>query len=388
MPVFSLCLKTIRKNLPLLAIYFGVFALISVIMMSVVAREQAGVFAEQKTNIVFVTTEDTPLVAGLREELGKIANLVRVADDTESLQEALFFRRVSYILRIPPGFTEAFIAGQEAKLESTAAPEAAQAKLRIEMQIDRYLNMARLYSATLPELDLAQVTALVKGDLALATPVVFAGVAQDTPQVRLMPLYFNFLAYALTFAVILGVSSVLLTFSHPDLKRRNSCAPISLARFFGEIYLAITLFTVASWGFLVLLSLGFGYPEALEPSTPYLVLNSLSFALSVSGLALLIGNTIKSGAAVNAVANVVTLGSSFLSGVFVPRFLLDERLLRVASYFPTYWYVLANERLGEMTVFNWDSLSEVVGYMLIQLGFAAAFAIAALVAGKYKQRQA
>ena len=94
------------------------------------------------------------------------------------------------------------------------------------------------------------------------------------------------------------------------------------------------------------------------------------FGISVLGLSFLVGNLVKGREAISAVANIITLSSCFLSGVFVPQAFLAESVLRVASFFPTYWYVKANALIANLTQFDFASLSEVLGIFLIELGFA------------------
>jgi len=383
MPVFKLALKIIKKNIPMLSIYFGVFVMVSLIMVNVARPAPQGVFSETRTNMAFFAGEETPLVAGLRGELSRIVNFVEVEDDVQSLQDALFFRRVLYILRVPAGFTQDFVAGKTPALEQTAIPDAAQA-VHINMLIDRYLNTAQLYLAALPGTDLETIAAYVSADLSRETQVQFAATESNGGQVSHMMLYFNFIAYSLMFAVIFGVATIMLVFNKIDIRRRNACAPVKPARFNTQIYLATTLFTLFCWALLVVLSLSFGHREAGAASTWYFVLNSFVFALCTSGISFLVGNLANSKDAIIAIANVLTLGSSFLSGVFVPRFLLGEDVLRVASFFPTYWYVKANERISQIMVFDWQNLAEIFQCMLIQAGFALVFFIAALVAGKYR----
>ena len=40
----------------------------------------------------------------LNRELSRVANFVELPDETEALQDALYFRTVTYILRVPEGF--------------------------------------------------------------------------------------------------------------------------------------------------------------------------------------------------------------------------------------------------------------------------------------------
>ena len=74
-------------------------------------------FNQQKSNIAFISEEKSPLIDGLKHELEKVANFVDLPDEKEALQDALYFRSVYYILRVPEGFTESFMKGENVQLE-------------------------------------------------------------------------------------------------------------------------------------------------------------------------------------------------------------------------------------------------------------------------------
>lgn len=113
MPVYKLCMKITRKNIPNLLIYIIVFLIVSSLMAASAQKsyKEQETFSRVKTNIVFINEEESPLIEGLKAELGKTANFIELPDETEALQDALFFRRVVYILRIPEGFTQKFLNG-------------------------------------------------------------------------------------------------------------------------------------------------------------------------------------------------------------------------------------------------------------------------------------
>ena len=79
-------------------------------------------FTKSKARLAIISEESTPLTAGLQQELAKIAHLVALPDEIEALQDALYFRTVSYILRIPKGFSEKIMRGQPVKLHKTVIP--------------------------------------------------------------------------------------------------------------------------------------------------------------------------------------------------------------------------------------------------------------------------
>ena len=80
MQVFKLCLKILRRNIPALAVYVIVFIGVAIIMTFAFVNERANdhVFTRSKSNIAFLSEENTPLIAGLKAELEKIANFIEL----------------------------------------------------------------------------------------------------------------------------------------------------------------------------------------------------------------------------------------------------------------------------------------------------------------------
>ena len=187
------------------------------------------------------------------------------------------------------------------------------------------------------------------------------------------------------FVMILGVSSIMLVFNRREIKWRNACAPMDGLKTSIQFLLANGVLAFGTWFILVIMCLVFDLRNAFKINTLYFMLNSIVFALTVLGLSFLLGNLIKGKEASSAIANIVTLSSCFLSGVFVPQAFLGEGVLRVASFFPTYWYVKANTQIAALTRFDFASLKDIFIILLIELGFGAAFIIVSLAVGKRKQ---
>lgn len=376
MQVFKLCMKIFKKNLPVMMIYFGVFIMVSIIMMANSRpAEQAG-FIQSKTSMVIFANESSPLIDGMKEVLSDIAVFVEMEDDENMIQDSLYFRRISYVLRIPDGFTEDFLAGKEPKLSKTSVPESTS-KIYIDMRLEQYLNTANLYVSTMPGIDAETLNTYTLSDLDYETPVAMVKEDQSFGDEGMMQYYFNYLAYTFMFVVIMGISTIMLVFNDLNIKRRNSCAPISPGNVTLQFYLATMLFSLISWIVLVSLSLIFSRNELAGSNTGGFILNSFVFAMSTSSIAFLIGNLVKGREAISAIANVFTLGSCFISGVFVPQAILSESVLKMASFLPTFWYVRGNAQIAISADFTRT--------LMIQMGFAVAFFVLAIVVGKKKR---
>ena len=103
-------------------------------------------------------------------------------------------------------------------------------------------------------------------------------------------------------------------------------------------------------------------------------------ALSIAFLA---GKFIRNPGVQNAFANVVALGLSFLSGVFVEQDMLGEGILRFARFEPVYWYVKATAGIRGLSDYSLKSIQGPVNAILIQLGFAAVIFMVALALSKH-----
>ncbi|MBS3873675.1 MAG: ABC transporter permease [Firmicutes bacterium] len=386
MSAFKVCLKIIKNNLPGIVIYFVVFVAVSIIM-TFVYRPSAvggGTFAPERVDIVLFTDEETALVAGLREALATQVNFVALPDNAEQLQEELFYRRIHYILRVPAGFTEAFLQNTPMLLSKTSVAGSSSA-VYIDLRVERYLELLRLYTEVTAGLSLEQQVAFALDDLSQAVEVRFA-VPEVAAQNRgRLGMYFNFLPYTILFVITVGVAAIFIAFGGEKIKQRNLCSPLNPRTISLQCYLACLVFALASWGVLVVVSLMFGHQEIASRATWFYILNSLVFTLSAAGLAYLLGNLTQNKEVVLAAANVVALGTSFISGVFVPQELLGVAVLRVASFTPTYWYVRANAAITALTTFNLTTLSGFFSSLAVQLGFAAAFVVIALAVEKGKR---
>lgn len=389
MSAFKVCLKIIRSNLPGIAIYFVVFIGVSLIMTFAFRPPAAGggVFAPERVDIALFAAEETALIAGLREALAPQVNFVTLPDNAQQLQEELFYRRIHYILRVPAGFTEAFLQNTPMLLPRTSVGGSSSA-VYIDLRVDRYLEILRLYTVAAAGLSLEQKVAFALDDLSQVVDVRFAVPEVAAESRGRLGMYFNFLPYTILFVITVGVAAIFIAFGEEKIKQRNLCSPLNPRSISLQCYLACLVFALASWGALVVVSLLFGHQEIGSPATWFYMLNSFVFTLSAAGLAYLLGNLTQNKEVVIAAANVAALGTSFISGVFVPQELLGTAVLRVASFTPTYWYVRANAAITSLTTFNLTTLSGFFSALAVQLGFAAAFVVIALAVEKGKRAAA
>jgi len=386
MQVFKLYMKIIRKNIPTMLVYVITFVVVALIMSSSMVKEQKKVasFERTKSKVAFIAEENSPLIDGFREELGKIANYIELPDETEALQDALYFRKVSYILRIPKGFTEGFMKGENVQIEKTVVPDSFS-NAYIDLCIDKYLNTARLYINQMKGITQESLVQSLRTDLSESASVEVKTDGDEPADYRYGNYFFNYLSYSLFAVIIHGMGVLMLVFNNRDLKRRNTCSPVSISSINLQFLLANLVFTISSWLIMVIFCIMFNFKNSFNMNTLYFVLNAFVFTICCSSVSFLIGNLVRGYEAISAISNVVTIGPCFISGAFVPQELLGESVLRIASFTPTYWYVKANNQIAQLTRFGFSDVQPVLADMAVIIGFALAFFAVSLVVVKKRR---
>ncbi|WP_303866444.1 ABC transporter permease [Acetobacterium wieringae] len=385
MQVYKAFFRIIQKNRGQILIYLVVFMVLALLLSGNYNPPQDTDFTKVKVNIAFINNdEDSQLVDGLKTYLDENANLVDLPDDTQKLQDALFFRQVEYILRVPAGFTQGLLSGQDVQLEKTTVPDSTS-NVYMDLLINKYLNTVKTYTTYTPGLTQEDLTRYVANDLAEQSDVTMLSNGSHSIYAEKSSYYFNYLSYSLFAILILGVCSVMLVFNDTDLKRRNLCSPIRSANMNFQMILGNISFAFLTW--LVLISASFVmYGSFMFTTTGLLLLlNSFVFTLAALSISYLIGNLVKSRGAMSAIANVFALGTSFLSGVFVPQELLGNNVLTMASFTPTYWYVKANNEITSAVNFNVDNLQSIFTSMVLVLAFGVAVLAVTLVLIKQRR---
>jgi ABC-2 type transport system permease protein len=385
MQVFKLCLKIIKKNLPLMIMYVVIFLAVSMMIASASTKrdDTISVFTKTKTNMAFISEEDTPLTRGLKEELSKVANFVELDGSEDSVKDALFFRRIYYVLRIPEGFTADLLSGGDLKLQTTVVPGTIPA-VYLDMAVNNYLNTTRLYVDSLQDADAGAIASEVAKDLSITAEASISIPDGSATEGNFSVFFFNYLAYSLLSVLILGISSVMIVLKDKDIQKRNLSSPLPRDRMTSQMFAAMAVFTIATWNIMVAACFLMNLKNNLNINFLLFMLNSFVFALTSTGISFLIANLISGRNAISAVNNIVTMGSCFLGGVFVPQAFLGPAVLQFARFLPTYWYVKANTEIGSLSKFGLQYTGEVYTSMAVVAAFGVAAFIVSILLGRRK----
>ena len=381
MPVFNCFFKIINKNKISILIYVVIFIGLFIIISSTSNSNTDLSYSDTGVPMAVIDRDESALSKALTGYLGDRQELVDLADDTEALQDALFFRDVEYILIIPDGFEDAFINMEnDVTLENVKLPEATSG-IYIDTQIDRYLATIRTYLNA--EFELTDALAKTKNDLTLTTTVELSNKAQE--DVSTLPYYFQFLPYILISLIISALVPVLMVFNQRDISKRTEASSLTLKGRNIQIALGCILPSLLLWGILMIAVVIINGSEVFTPTSALRILNSLVLLMVSVGIAFLLGQFLKSSESLNLMNNLISLGMAFLCGVFVPQELLGAGVLSIARFLPVYWYIRNNNLLTNMTHWSMTNAKPYFEGLLLQIGFAVALFAVALVVRRQKK---
>ena len=112
MTVFKAYMKIAKKNIWLILMYMGIFIAVTV-MFQAFAGDREREYTAQSVSVGVITEDRGSAAQSLIRYIGSINEVTELSDDKEILQENLFYRNVEYIVRIPDGFMESCILGDE-----------------------------------------------------------------------------------------------------------------------------------------------------------------------------------------------------------------------------------------------------------------------------------
>lgn len=379
MIVFKLYWKIFLKNIMVVIIYFAIFIFITLITMQSSSGDQLS-FKPVKTEIAFVDEDNTALTKGLKEYLEKFAIFKEI--EQAKIDDALFYQDISMYIEIPQGFTESLTKEDVLTIKTRSILTAAGTHL-IKRVLTNYSHLASVYLKN--DLNKDNLVAALQERLDQEAKLDLLDLKREDYS---QPQYFyNYMAYVIIALVISVISSIMLAFKPLEIKRRNLLSSISNRKFNLILFFSNFLLGIAFLIFLIILSIILYPSQMLTTNGLFLMLNAFVFCLPIIALAYLIVTLFDSRNVINAFGTVFSLGFSFITGVFIPQFLLDEKILAIARIIPSYYYVQNNDRIINLTNFNFQNLKGIFNNFFIQLAFAFIFIMITIYLAKKRQTQ-
>lgn len=366
MTVFKTFWKVVNK-------YKGTIILYTVMLltfgtMNLKTNDINTMFTNSKPDVLIIDQDESLISKNLVDYFDKFANLVKVEESEDKIDDALFYRDVSYVIYIPYGYEKDILNGINPELEIKSAGDY-EASLA-NMLLSRYINVQNIYSKSVDNDELIEA---INNNLANSANVNIVS-KMDNVKSSNMASFFNFASYSIMAVIMYIICLVLSSFHDENVNKRIIVSSMNYKKYNRLVLISSFGFSFIVW--LLYTLLGFVLlDDMLSIRGVIYIINTFVFSFCALNLALLISSLTSNKNAINGIVNVLALGQAFLCGAFIPAEFLPEFVLKIAHIFPSYWYINSNNLMSTMEVINFNNMKPVFANLLVLIIFSIVFMI-------------
>lgn len=369
MTVFKTFWKIVNK-------YKGTIILYTVMLISfgginLVSNDTTTTFTSTLPNIAIVNNDQkSVLTNNLISYLSENSRVVDIENDEEKINDALFYRDVSYVVYIPKNYTNDVLKGMNPTIDIKSTNDYTSSLE--EMMLTDYLNLQNTYLKLTT--DQTKLTNYINDTLKDKSKVVLTSKV-DTKSLSKVSRYFNFASYSILAVVIFIITLVLTSFKEKTVNKRIVVSSMNYKKHSGLILKSSLLYALIVWVLFSLLAIILLGKSLLNIRGLLLLLNTLIFTLQALTFALLISSLVNNKDAIGGIVNVVALGSAFLCGAFIPSMYLPEKVVSISHIFPAYYYNNSNDLVTSLEVINLTTLKPFITNIMMVLVFMLVFIV-------------
>ena len=379
MIVFKTILKILNKLKGLIILY--TIMLVSVTLVNQTSNNVDS-FEEIKPSVIIVNNDKSESKV-TNHFIKYLKNHMEVkdidTDNEEKIDDALFYRDVSLVVYIPNGFGEDLLDSKDVNVEYKTSGDKGSSYGK--MLVQNYFDTFNIYNNYYNDDELFD-----RLDNALNLDLnVEVKSKVDTNSLSRMARFFNFLNYAILAGCVYSISMVLASLKSENVRKRTIVSSYDYKKYNRIVLEACSVVIIGMWILYMILALIIFKDLFISMNGLWYIINSFVFSLCSLCIGFLIGNITQNKGAISGIVNVVSLGSSFLCGCFVPFEFMPDYVIKIAHIFPTYYFVINNEALKVMDNFSLGSVSPLILNMGIVLIFGVCFIIITNYVSKKKQ---
>lgn len=369
MTVFKTFWKIVNK-------YKGTIILYTVMLISfgginLASNDTTTTFTSTLPNIAIVNNDQkSVLTNNLISYLSENSKVVDIENDEEKINDALFYRDVSYVVYIPKNYTNDVLKGMNPTIDIKSTNDYTSSLE--EMMLTDYLNLQNTYLKLTT--DQTKLTNYINDTLKDKSEVVLTSKV-DTKSFSTVSRYFNFASYSILAVVIFIITLVLTSFKEKTVNKRIVVSSMNYKKHSGLILKSSLLYALIVWVLFSLLAIILLGKSLLNIRGLLLLLNTLIFTLQALTFALLISSLVNNKDAIGGIVNVVALGSAFLCGAFIPSMYLPEKVVSISHIFPAYYYNNSNDLVTSLEVINLTTLKPFITNIMMMLVFMLVFIV-------------
>ena len=361
MNIFKNYFKIVKNHKFSILLYTIIFLSISVFFMNSNSSNTDTNYSEVKNNVYIEDRSKSQISKALVDYIGKREKIVSDLDK-ENLDDELFYRTIDAIIMIPADFENT------KEIAYKSSPQSMYSFL-VKQRVNEFIDKFDKYSKNGYSPDEAIKYANSDLDKTIKVEKI-NDIKQASGDESNSRFYFNFVSYPLLSQILLVVTLVMSSYYKETVNKRQRISPVSEKRTNLILTLGHLVFGIIFWLLYLLICIVLVKDFEFKQAFLLAAFNSFVFMISAVTLSMLVGKLFQDLNSLSVVINILVLGSSFLSGVFVLMEFLGETTLKIARIFPNYYYVLNNSLIDQG-----KNLSELMPNILILLGFSLVFVV-------------
>lgn len=319
-------------------------------------------FTPTKPNIFIVNKDSNMgLTKNLINYLKKNTNVVSLEDDEEKINDALFYRDISYVIYIPKNYSKDVLDKKNVTIDIKSSKDYTSSLT--EMMLDKYLNVqSNLVNITNNQDELVN---MINNTLDVNSEVVVSS-KLDNSYLNRVSRYFNFGSYSLLAVIIFIVTLVINSFKENTINKRIIVSSFNYKKHNSLLMLSSFVYSLIVWVLFSLLSVILLGKDMISLRGILYFVNTFMFVMPTLSFGILISTLVNNKDSIGGIVNVVSLGSAFLCGAFIPTEYLPKIVLSIAHVFPAYYFIDSNNLLSSMEIINFSNLTPVfINYFVL-----------------------
>ncbi|MDD6277187.1 MAG: ABC transporter permease [Mycoplasma sp.] len=376
MTIFKTYWKIVKKNIGIIILYTVMLLVFGT--MNLKANKNSFEFISSKPDIIIVNNSSGIITDNLISYLKTNANVKNITNEND-IDDAVFFRDANYVIYIPKDFETKLESGKEVNID-IKTNNSYDSYIASEL-LNRYLDVFSKYMNLYND----KILAIQKLDNTLNKKASVI-IENKTSLNSKTSLFYNFSSYSIMAIVIYIICLVLSSFNDEKISKRTNVSGMSYKTFNNYLYISSFTFTFIIFIVYLILSFLILKSSILNINGILYGLNMFIFFIVSFTMAILISNLVKSKGAISGVVNVISLGSAFLCGAFIPVKYMPSFALKIAHIFPTFYFIDNNEYIASLQNFDKASYDFVLKNFIIMTVFIIFFLILNTLVTRLKRK--
>ena len=376
MTIFKTYWKIVKKNIGIIILYTVMLLVFGT--MNLKANKNSFEFISSKPDIIIVNNSSGIITDNLISYLKTNANVKNITNEND-IDDAVFFRDANYVIYIPKDFETKLESGKEVNIDikTNNSYDSYIASELLNRYLDVFSKYMNLYNDKILAIQKLDNTLNKKADVVIEN---------KTNLNSKTSLFYNFSSYSIMAIVIYIICLVLSSFNDEKISKRTNVSGMNYKTFNNYLYISSFTFTFIIFIVYLILSFLILKSSILNINGILYGLNMFIFFIVSFTMAILISNLVKSKGAISGVVNVISLGSAFLCGAFIPVKYMPSFALKIAHIFPTFYFIDNNEYIASIQNFDKASYEFVLKNFIIMIVFIIFFLILNTLVTRFKRK--